>query len=254
MSRVAASESITIDLSNNSIEDMDDFEEKSLAMTSRFRQTTFCNLHGNQLRSLGPFLGAFANLKVLDLRWVRIVLICSDNLLYSITCISMLPQLETLSLADNKLTTQAIETGKLQDLLNLRNINLNGNSIKEIPPSLMEVRTLSSLGLADNLISIIPSSITKLMYLSFLSLKNNQITKIQADFTKLPMLKGLSLAGNPCISEAAIGKLPLSHISILHLSESPLNSLSSPVKEMLTSPIHAGPLEPRPEPQPDSIK
>ncbi|KAK7103363.1 leucine-rich repeat protein 1-like [Littorina saxatilis] len=130
-----------------------------------------------------------------------------------------LRHLQTLTLADNLLTTFPNPPGRWTNLreldlssnqlaefppvlfrsgLNntLSVLNLNNNSLQRLPPQLCEMRSLVRLHVDENKITAIPPTIGTLSRLYILSAQRNQITQLPACMTRL-RLESLDLFGNP---------------------------------------------------------
>lgn len=196
-----------VDLSDSEIYTIEEIVD-SVSKTANY-----LNLQSNMLSQLSPNLILFTKLTVLDM---------SHNQLVSIHFISLLENLQTLGIANNRLTSDAIDEANLQDLQNLQKINLNGNEIEEFPKSLCLIKQLTHLGLADNMIEVIPHEITDLFYLCFLSLKNNRIATCDVDFSKLVLLRGVSFVGNPTDARASSRLFP--NVPLMQYGESASDS------------------------------
>jgi Leucine-rich repeat (LRR) protein len=208
-----------LDLSHGEIEE---FQVVAAQMTEKI---SFLNLSLNRISCLGDF-SLFRSLKRLDL---------SGNALVSIQGICTLQYLEILSLADNHLETDSFELEPFSTMHNLKRLNVNGNRLSKVPLAICYIPQLTHLGLAENIISHLPAQIEKMTSLRYLSIKNNNIRTSNTgiyhlyvlDFTKMPLLRGLSIVGNP-IAETLLNGM-LSHISVVQLVDSSLNTPEVPV-------------------------
>ena len=101
-------------------------------------------------------------------------------------------------------------------IVNLMNLDLGYNDLTEIPKSIGKMNNLKKLYLYNNLLSEIPEFIGNLTNLTQLDLRYNQLTELPESISKLTNLEYLDLSGNPLKS------LPpeLSHLnSITHFSK-----------------------------------
>lgn len=90
----------------------------------------------------------------------------------------------------------------VDELINLRELNLCNKQIKELPNSFGELSNLQWLDLSDNQISELPHSIGELSNLQSVLLYNNQIRELPESIGKLSKLEKLDLSNNQ------ISKLP----------------------------------------------
>lgn len=105
-------------------------------------------------------------------------------------------ELEVLDLSANRLTDKGLGKAALLNASNLESLNLEGNSLKQVPHHLP--RTIKTLNLEGNFIS----SITKDAFISMpqlehLGLARNKITKVALGaFRVLPLLHQLDMSHN----------------------------------------------------------
>lgn len=123
----------------------------------------------------------------------------SQNALVDISCLTLIPNILTLNLEDNKLTTvfQNVKMNFMQLL------NLNKNKISTFGP--VEFPLLTSLSLNNNVLTSWEQS-HRLPLLQSLSLRNNKLTAF--DGKNLPALQLLDLRGNGFTAIESITNIP----------------------------------------------
>ncbi|MDZ8092405.1 MAG: COR domain-containing protein, partial [Nostoc sp. DedQUE05] len=84
----------------------------------------------------------------------------------------------------------------IANLINLTNLDLDGNQITQIPEAIANLINLTNLDLRSNQITQIPEAIAKLTNLRELILNSNQITQIPEAIAKLTNLTQLDLSYN----------------------------------------------------------
>jgi Leucine-rich repeat (LRR) protein len=129
-------------------------------------------------------------------------------------------ELETLVLADNKLSKVAAQIGRLKKL---RMLDLGHNELTEVPEALADLENLTDfLYLHDNRLTILPGSlasltrltslpesIARLSRLRELHLRNNRLTSVPESIGELRELRLLDLRANPLTDlPAVIAALP----------------------------------------------
>ncbi|CAK9805563.1 Leucine-rich repeat-containing protein 47 [Anthophora plagiata] len=145
-------------------------------------------LHSNKIDKIPSTIGQLEKLKVFD---------CSLNVLSSVPKeIGKLPQLTMLNLSLNRLTVipTQIENVKLSvlnlsnnqfeifpdvcyaELVHLAEIDVRGNCIKEIPPTISQLLSLKVLNVANNKISAVPGEIVDCNKLKELHLEGNKLS------------------------------------------------------------------------------
>ncbi|CAK9825574.1 Leucine-rich repeat-containing protein 47 [Anthophora retusa] len=145
-------------------------------------------LHSNKIDKIPNTIGQLEKLKVFD---------CSLNVLSSVPKeIGKLPQLTMLNLSLNRLTAipTQIENVKLSvlnlsnnqfeifpdvcyaELVHLAEIDVRGNCIKEIPPTISQLLSLKVLNVANNKISAVPGEIVDCNKLKELHLEGNKLS------------------------------------------------------------------------------
>jgi Leucine-rich repeat (LRR) protein len=150
------------------------------------KKSTSLSFAGKNIEVIPTEIGAFKNLKFLDLE---------NNLITRIP--EELGQLEKLSefyIPVNKLKELPASFGNLQ---NLKILGLARNELTGFPHALTKLEKLIALDLANNKIKNLPSEINQLKDLQELYLQNNEITALPAEFFELTKLKKLHLEGNP---------------------------------------------------------
>jgi Leucine-rich repeat (LRR) protein len=99
-----------------------------------------------------------------------------------------------LSLANTQL--RQVDTDFLNRFPMLRSLNLNGNGVTRLPPSIGQMRFLNSLGLADNQLVLDPEAVSrlaKLRRLQVINLNNNPL-ELAPDISLMPNLRTLDLS------------------------------------------------------------
>jgi Leucine-rich repeat (LRR) protein len=104
-----------------------------------------------------------------------------------------LPNLQALSLSDNRLTSVPAEAGRLSGL---RTLDLSGNRISQLPASFSSLSNLAQLNLANNLLTRFPSVLTRLPALRRLDLSGNGISSLPGHLPYGEQLQALKLAHN----------------------------------------------------------
>ncbi len=109
-----------------------------------------------------------------------------------------LSNLRTLNLARNYLAWIPATYWRLS---NLQNLDLSGNRLTEIPEGLAQLTNLQSLDLSSNQLTAIPETLAQLTNLRLLDLSDNQLTAIPEELAQLTNLENLSLDRNPLPAE-----------------------------------------------------
>ncbi|XP_062071130.1 leucine-rich repeat-containing protein 18 [Lepus europaeus] len=126
------------------------------------------DLSRNLLRKIPDSISRFQNLRWLDLHSNYI-----DKLPESI---GQMTTLLYLNVSNNRLTTNGLPV-ELNQLKNIRTVNLGLNHLDSVPTTLGALKELHEVGLHDNLLSSIPASISKLPKLKKLNTKRNPFPK-----------------------------------------------------------------------------
>lgn len=157
------------------------------------------DLSGNRLQSLPSRLD---NLAYLDISRNH----CPELL----AAVTNYTALESLDAADNNIfNTFPADFGKLK---NLRILNLNSNSISEVPPAIAELPVLGKLFLSSNRLSSLPHFVANLRYLQMLYLASNRFQRIPGfvkGMKKENNLPLLDLSYNPLQSSDTLDELGL---------------------------------------------
>lgn len=114
---------------------------------------------------------------------------------------------------------------------NLRTVDLSGNKIEVLLPSIGNFLQMKSLTLNSNRLSSLPAEIGKLKKLETLSLNGNRIQQLPPTLGQLKALRTLSLSGNQ-ISEFPLGLGTLRHLDLLDLSRNQIQSVPAEVSEL----------------------
>jgi len=110
------------------------------------------------------------------------------------TEISLLTNVYTLNLSNNKLSQLPDELWKLTNLVNL---DIGRNQIVDLSYNIGKLDHLKSLKLYGNEIYILPRTIGNLYQLEYLDLNHNKLIDLPSDIKKLSNLKELDLRANP---------------------------------------------------------
>ncbi|KAM5139701.1 leucine-rich repeat-containing protein 18 [Callospermophilus lateralis] len=122
------------------------------------------DLSRNMIRKIPESISKFQNLRWLDLHSNYI-----DKLPESI---GQMTTLLYLNISNNKLTTNGLPV-ELNQLKNIRTVNLGLNHLDSVPTTLGALKELHEVGLNDNLLKTIPVNISKLPKLKKLNTKRN---------------------------------------------------------------------------------
>lgn len=118
--------------------------------------------------------------------------------------------LKLLDLGNNNLTAIPEEIG---DLINLQILNLDNNKLTKVPKAIGKLRNLQILNLGNNKITELPKEIGNLKNLQTLGLYRNKLTEIPKKTEQLTNLKILHLGNNELI------KIPKEIASLSNLKE-----------------------------------
>jgi Leucine-rich repeat (LRR) protein/GTPase SAR1 family protein len=133
-----------------------------------------------------------------------------------------LPQLTSLDLSRNQLSTLPESFGKLTQLTSLY---LEDNQLSTLPESFGKLTQLTSLDLEDNRLSTLPESFGKLTQLTSLDLSRNQLSTLPESFGKLAQLTSLDLRNNQLLSTLPKSFDKLTQLTSLDLSRNQLSTL-----------------------------
>lgn len=158
---------------------------------------------------------SFPELRILDL---------SQNSIENFPNIH-LPQLVEISLANQKRKIADIPPSFFTYMGHslLRKVNLKGNSLSELPPTICRFNFLEDLDLEDNKFKEIQPEILSLISLKRLNLRKNDLSSLPNDISKLLALEELLLGtNNLSVIPSAIGKL--SKLRTLDISSNQIDS------------------------------
>jgi len=145
------------------------------------------DLSDNKIVEIPQNIGAFANLKLLNLN-VNSIEVIPEQL-------GQLTKLETLYLAQNRIKSIP---ASVQKLPKLKDVNFSGNSIIVFPDGFASLKFLSVLDLSRNKLTEVPSGVGGLQVVELI-LNQNQIKKVSPDLARCVNLKTLRLQEN-CLS------------------------------------------------------
>ncbi|XP_047409358.1 leucine-rich repeat-containing protein 18 isoform X1 [Sciurus carolinensis] len=138
------------------------------------------DLSRNMIRRIPESISKFQNLRWLDLHSNYI-----DKLPESI---GQMTTLLYLNISNNKLTTNGLPV-ELNQLKNIRTVNLGLNHLDSVPTTLGALKELHEVGLNDNLLKTIPASISKLPKLKKLNTKRNPFPETEPSTTFIDSIK-----------------------------------------------------------------
>ena len=84
----------------------------------------------------------------------------------------------------------------IEEILNLQELDLSYNQLKEIPKEIFTLTNLQKLGLSNNQLTEVPKEIFTLTNLQVLNLYNNQLTELPKEIGNLTNLQILYLYNN----------------------------------------------------------
>nr|XP_020015436.1 leucine-rich repeat-containing protein 18 [Castor canadensis] len=169
------------------------------------------DLSRNLIRKIPESISRFQNLRWLDLHSNYI-----DRLPESI---GQMTTLLYLNVSNNRLTTNGLPV-ELNQLKNIRTVNLGLNHLDSVPTTLGALKELHEVGLHDNLLNSVPPSISKLPKLKKLNTKRNPFPKADelemfADTIKrldnLYLVEEKDLCG-PCLRKCQLAREKLNRI------------------------------------------
>ncbi|XP_014943538.1 leucine-rich repeat-containing protein 18 [Acinonyx jubatus] len=140
------------------------------------------DLSRNMIRKIPDSISKFQNLRWLDLHSNYI-----DKLPESI---GQMASLLYLNVSNNRLTTNGLPV-ELNQLKNIRTVNLGLNHLESVPTTLGALKELHEVGLHDNMLSTIPKSISKLPKLKKLNTKRNPFPKTEESDTFIDSIRRL---------------------------------------------------------------
>ena len=152
------------------------------------------------------------------IKWLDLSYQDLDTLPNAITSFT---NLERLYLSNNCIHPKQLH--KLASLKNLMEINLESNSLSQIPEEIFNFTKLTSLSLSENYIEVIPSQLSNLSNLEEINLYGNKISELPKDMSNLKILKKLDISYNK-ISEIPKTFSQLSSLTNLYLSNNNLET------------------------------
>jgi Leucine-rich repeat (LRR) protein len=137
--------------------------------------------------------------------------------------------LETLVLADNRLTEVSVRIGALKKL---RMVDLGHNQLTHLPDTIGDLDRLTDfLYVHGNRLASLPDSLAKLTALRYLNISDNALTTLPEPVCAMTGLIELRASGNQLESlPAAIGRL--SRLRELHLRDNRLAALPDAVADL----------------------
>lgn len=147
---------------------------------------TILNIAKNLLTTLPSEISHLTNLTELYLGENRIKKIPTE-------VINQLVNLKTLNLSFNRLSAIPSEIKKLT---NLSTLSLDGNKIVTLPDEITNLTSLTSLSVSRNMLSTLPTEIGKLTNLVIFDVSVNRLTKIPKGISQLTELAKLDIANN----------------------------------------------------------
>ncbi|XP_078386665.1 leucine-rich repeat-containing protein 20-like [Cetorhinus maximus] len=108
--------------------------------------------------------------------------------------------IQFISLENNEL--KFIASDFMTNFNQLRELNLAGNNLKQLPDEVKALAHLATINLARNKFSVFPHQLTELRTLQVINLEANEIAEIPVQsLASLPFLKVLNMKSNPLRSE-----------------------------------------------------
>ncbi|CAF0824220.1 unnamed protein product [Brachionus calyciflorus] len=203
---------LVLNLGHNRITSVPNYLFKNLT------DLVFLDLSSNKLESIPPQLRRLVHLKTL---------ILNDNpLLHAqLRQLPSLNSLETLHLKNTQRTLTNIPQG-LDNLPNLKEVDLSSNGLSIIPDTIYKIKTLRRLDFSDNNLTEVSNMIGDLDELVTLNLSRNKLMSLPSAICKLARLKKLYVNSNYLNFvgiPAGIGKL--GELEIFSVSDNRLEML-----------------------------
>jgi len=121
----------------------------------------------------------------------------------------------------------------MENLTNLRVLNLTGNKFETIPDFVGNLKKLEELNLSGNhLLKELPDSIGNLTNLRILNISRNKLQTIPDSIGNLKKLEKLDLSSNNLLNELPDTIGNLNSLEILNLSDTCLNSLPESMENL----------------------
>jgi len=172
----------TADLSENALVSL----PESISIWSAL-QNLLCA--GNALEGLPNAVGQLVSLQKLVLT--------SNQIRGLPSSLPNLGKLRILALDSNKLDPKLFDVFSGSLAASLEDLDLSGNMLKDLPPSLCNLQALTRLILARNELRILPAEIGGLVKLQRLDAAENLLTSVPASVFECASLSELWLKGNP---------------------------------------------------------
>ncbi|XP_059496398.1 leucine-rich repeat-containing protein 20 isoform X2 [Stegostoma tigrinum] len=109
---------------------------------------------------------------------------------------NVVANIHLISLENNEL--KFISGEFMTNFNQLRELNLAGNYLKQLPDEVKSLTHLTSINLARNKFPVFPQQLTELTTLETINLEGNQIAEIPVErLASMPSLKSLNMKSNP---------------------------------------------------------
>lgn len=188
------------------------------------------DLSRNMIRKIPDSISRFQNLRWLDLHSNYI-----DKLPESI---GQMTALLYLNVSNNKLTTSGLPM-ELNQLKNIRTVNLGLNHLDSVPTTLGALKELHEVGLHDNLLSTVPNSISKLPKLKKLNTKRNPFPKEEEPdmfLDSIKRLENLYLVEAKDLCTSCLKKCQQARDKLNKIKTMPMMTPRKPIFSSLVSP------------------
>eukprot|EP01103_Thecamoeba_quadrilineata_P016606 TRINITY_DN5591_c0_g1_i1.p1 TRINITY_DN5591_c0_g1~~TRINITY_DN5591_c0_g1_i1.p1 ORF type:complete len:965 (-),score=207.67 TRINITY_DN5591_c0_g1_i1:167-3061(-) len=176
-------------------------------------------LNGNKLSQLPSSFQQLPHLKEIDI---------SSNSFSVFPNFKLFKYATILKLQDNMINSIPDNLEGIEEMTNLKHLNLGENRINRIPPSFCRLGTLTELRLVCNELTNLPRTISQLTSLKTLLLDQNQLIEIVPEIGSLPSLSLLSLMDNR-LDDLPDEIIKVRTLSQLKLDGNPLKNISVPV-------------------------
>ena len=199
------------------------YEAEKKIQEARLSGATELDLGRMAISELPESLGQLTLLESLILR---------DNILKVLpVSIQNLVQIKFLNLSGNELIDSPDSLGRIRKLPNLQILNLSDNQLRIGPKWLGQLTQLISLNLSYDQLKILPESLGQLTQMQSLNLYGNQLTTLPESFTNLKLLSELQLSNND-LSEVPAQIRRLRSLSRLNLHENSIRLLPEWLEEL----------------------
>jgi len=119
----------------------------------------------------------------------------------------------------------------ISNLINLKELNLSANNIKQITPDLKNLEDLEILNLSDNGIEVLPNDVLTSSNLKLVNFSKNLLTGLQGTAKQLILLERIDLSENNFTTIPNVNTFA-QNLKILNLSSNKIQSVSSPINRM----------------------